>query len=69
MKERKVNPHTLAARSLKAALSRCVNDLIDDLERGGRAHMAVACMKVEGRAQVALASKLREQAKKAGLAK
>lgn len=63
------DPHTLAKRALKATLSRCVNDLIDDLERGGRAHMAVACMKVEGRAQVDLAGKLREQARKAGLSK
>ncbi|MGQ3051070.1 MAG: hypothetical protein ACT6S0_04735 [Roseateles sp.] len=63
----KNDPHKLAKRSLRAVLSRCVNDLIDDLERGGRAHMALPCMKVEGRAQVDLAGKLREQARKAGL--
>lgn len=61
------DPNKRAAAHLKATLSRCVNDLIDDLERGGRAHMALPCMAVEGRAQVEMADKLREQARKAGL--
>ncbi|RZL40149.1 MAG: hypothetical protein EOP35_01705 [Rubrivivax sp.] len=61
------DPHTLAKRAVKAALSRCVRGLIADLDGAGRAHMAIPAMRVEGRAQVALADKLRKRAEKAGL--
>lgn len=62
-----LDPHTLAKRAVKAALTRCVRGLIADLDREGRAHMALDCMRVEGREQVALADKLRKRAEKAGL--
>jgi hypothetical protein len=60
------DPHTAAALALRSTIARAVSGLASDLEKAGKALERVPCMKVEGRAQVALAAKLRKQAERAG---
>jgi hypothetical protein len=62
----KLDPHAAAALALRSAVSVCIANLCKDLEKAGKALERVPCMKVEGRAQVALAAKLRKQAERAG---
>ena len=63
----KQDPHTAAAQALRTTLQRCVRGLIAELDREGRAAMRIACTRIEGRAQVDMADKLRKRAEKAGL--
>lgn len=60
--------HDWAEAAVQTTLARCVRGLIAELDRGGRANMRVPALRVEGRAQIAMAEQIREEAKKAGLA-
>lgn len=56
-----------AAAAWRETLRKCTLSLAAQLERKGRAHMSLPAMRVEGREQIELAKKLREQARRAGL--
>lgn len=58
--------HAWAEEAVRNTLARCVRSLIAELEREGRAAMRIQCTRLDGRAQVAMADKLRKDAKKAG---
>jgi len=56
-----------AVAAWRETLRRCTLSLAAQLERKGRAHMALPAMRVEGREQMELAKSLRAKARKAGL--
>ena len=51
---------------MRAEMARVIRGLIAQLERQGRAASRIPAMKVEGREQLDLAARLRDEAKRTG---
>lgn len=60
--------HVRAAAAMRAELARAIRGLIAELERNGRAASRIKATALEGREQLAMAAKLRAEAKRSGWA-
>lgn len=60
--------HVRAARAMRAEMARAIRGLIAELERKGRAASRIKATALEGREQLDMAEKLREEAKRTGWA-
>lgn len=64
----RTDPNDRAAAAMRAEMARAIRGLIAQLEREGRASLRIPALKVEGREQLAIAARLRDEARRSGWA-